>query len=142
MQDIKSLHHTVEGFINTHNTFWVKLSLFLAKFISILKTDAADKVEHIKEIKFNLEKLEKEYEQNIAEHKEIIKSNEGIDRRINQSVLSRLAKPTDQQAIHTAAPAPSFLDTYNRIRNNFAAIQPPQKIHEEPMPAIVLTNTR
>lgn len=61
LQEIRWLHEQIDDFLQLHESFWVKLSNFLATFFSFFRTETAGLVAQVRDIQNELNTLKREY---------------------------------------------------------------------------------
>lgn len=124
LSQIKGLKRDVDLFIGAHDGFLVKLSLFLSKFISILKSDTASKIEQMKAMKSQLSQLEQAYDESIRSITRRIREHQNTPANFNAAVLDTI--PTRINIPEPRAVTPrSKHEFFQQVQANVSQIQAP-----------------
>lgn len=144
LREIRGLTIQVDSFITYHHGFFVKLSLYLAKFCLLFKTDAATRIEEAHAMKRVLTTYKTEYEQAVAERMGEITSNPTTSDRIKNAVVA-IVSPNE--VVVAPRPAPvivgarrNFIAEYNLVKTMFVEFREAETQDEEqelPMRVIV-----
>jgi hypothetical protein len=124
LSQIKGLKRDVDLFIRAHDGFLVKLSLFLSKFISILKSDTASKIEQMKAMKSELSGLEQAYDTSIRSITRRIREHQHTPENFNAAILDTIPTGINTPAPRAVTPR-SKHEFFQQVRANVSQIQAP-----------------
>ncbi len=105
---IQALSPMVDALIATHDSFLIRLLIFLAKLCSWFKTKTSARVQDTLAMKNTLGRLEDEYTAVLNNDKEIILSTPGISDKIKETVIAELLPHETDEPQATKVVAPKF----------------------------------
>ena len=120
LNQARGLNIQLDTFINTHNSFWVQLSLFFSKISELFITADAAKVQAVQAMKSKLTILEKNYENSVTEGLKEISGNTTISTEIRASILSQLS-PTQHPAVIALRPK-NIITDYQLVKTMFSEL--------------------